>query len=105
MAVLNMINGYMLLKPSLVGNPDIYLGAKLKMTQIENGIWAGELNPSKYVAQAVKNCAKHLTNKLNNLFAYHSGLTTCSLTTIVLNWTYLTPLTQNAPHSINTLLV
>ncbi len=32
MTVLNMINGYMPLKPSLVGNPDIYLGAKLKMT-------------------------------------------------------------------------
>jgi hypothetical protein len=32
MTVLNMINGYMPLKPSSVGNPDIYLGAKLKMT-------------------------------------------------------------------------
>ncbi len=32
MTVLNLINGYMLLKPSLVGNPDIYLGAKLKPT-------------------------------------------------------------------------
>jgi hypothetical protein len=32
MSVLNLINGYMLLKPSLVGDPDIYLGAKLKMT-------------------------------------------------------------------------
>jgi hypothetical protein len=40
MSVLNLINGYMQLKPSLVGDPDIYLGAKLKMTQLENGIWA-----------------------------------------------------------------
>ncbi len=32
MSVLNSINGYMPLKPSLVGDPDIYLGAKLKMT-------------------------------------------------------------------------
>ncbi len=32
MSVLNLINGYMLLKPSLVGDPDIYLGTKLKMT-------------------------------------------------------------------------
>ncbi len=45
-----------------------YLGAKLKMTQLENGIWAWGISPSKYVAQAVKNCAKHLTNKLNNHF-------------------------------------
>jgi hypothetical protein len=63
-----LINGYMPLKPSLVGDPDIYLGAKLKMTQLDNGIWAWGLSPSKYVAQAVKNCANHLTDKLNNLF-------------------------------------
>jgi hypothetical protein len=56
------------LKPSLVGDPDIYLGAKLKMTRLENGIWAWGLSASKYVAQAVKNCAKHLTDKLNNCF-------------------------------------
>jgi hypothetical protein len=68
MSVLNLINGYMQLKPSLVGDPDIYLGAKLKMTRLENGIWVWGLSPSKYVAQAVKNCAKHLTDKLNNCF-------------------------------------
>jgi hypothetical protein len=67
-SVLNSINGYMPLKPSLVGDPDIYLGAKLKMTRLENGIWAWGLSPSKYVGQAVKNCAKHLTDKLNNCF-------------------------------------
>jgi hypothetical protein len=38
------------------------------MTQLENGKWAWGLSPSKYVTQAVKNCAKHLTNKLNNCF-------------------------------------
>jgi hypothetical protein len=68
MSVLNLINGYMLLKQSLVGDPDIYLGAKLKLTQLDNGIWAWGLSRSKYVAQAVKNCAKHLTDKLNNCF-------------------------------------
>jgi hypothetical protein len=36
MTVLNMINGYMPLKPSLVGDPDICLGVKLKPTQLEN---------------------------------------------------------------------
>ncbi len=38
------------------------------MTQLENGIWACGLSPSKYVTQAVKNCAKHLTDKLKNRF-------------------------------------
>jgi hypothetical protein len=32
MSVMNEINGYLPLKPSSVGNPDIYLGAKLKQT-------------------------------------------------------------------------
>jgi hypothetical protein len=68
MSVLDLINGYMPLKPSLVGDPDIYLSAKLKITQLEHGIWAWGLSPSKYVAQAVKYCAKHLTDKLNNRF-------------------------------------
>jgi hypothetical protein len=68
MYVLNSINGYMLLKPSLVGDPDIYLGTKLKMTQLNNGIWAWGFSLSKYVAQAVKNCAKHLTDILNYHF-------------------------------------
>jgi hypothetical protein len=68
MSVLNLINGYMPLKPSSVGDPDIYLGVKLKLTQLDNGIWAWELSPSKYVTQAVKICAKHLTDKLNNCF-------------------------------------
>jgi hypothetical protein len=66
MIILNLINGYMPLKPSLAGNPDIYLIKTLKITQLDNGIWAWGLSPSKYVAQAVKNCTKHLTNKLNN---------------------------------------
>jgi hypothetical protein len=68
MSVLNLINEYMPLKPSLVGDPDIYLGAKLKMTQLDNGIWTWVISPSKYVAQAVKICAKNLTDKLNNHF-------------------------------------
>jgi hypothetical protein len=105
LSVLNLINGYMPLKPSLVGDPDIYLGAKLKMTQLENGIWAWGLSPSKYVTQAVKNCAKHLTNKLNNRFRLPQWADNPFPYTIVLNWTYLTPLTQNVPHSINTLSV
>jgi hypothetical protein len=37
MTVLNLINGYMPLKPSLVGDSDIYLGAKMKTTQLDNG--------------------------------------------------------------------
>ena len=68
MSVLKQIDGYLPLKPSSVGDPDIYLGAKLKETRLPNGIYAWGLSPSKYVNQAVKNCQTHLTQKLNDKY-------------------------------------
>jgi len=68
MSVMNKINGYLPLKPSSVGGPDIYLSAKLKQTRLPNGVWAWGLSPSKYVAQAVKNYQMHLTNKLDGKY-------------------------------------
>jgi hypothetical protein len=52
---LTKIDKYLPLKPTSVGDPDIYLGAKLKETQLLNGIYAWGMSPSKYVDQAVKN--------------------------------------------------
>jgi hypothetical protein len=68
MFVLDSINKYLPLKPTSVGDPDIYLGAKLKETQLPNGIWAWGLSPSKYVNQVVQNCQTHLTQKLNRRY-------------------------------------
>jgi hypothetical protein len=47
MTILDRINGYMPLKPSSVGDPDIYLGAKLKQTPLPNSVWAWGLSPSQ----------------------------------------------------------
>jgi hypothetical protein len=52
-----------------VGNPVIYLGAKLKHTQLPNGVMAWGPSPSKYVIQAVKNCQLHLTEKLTGRYS------------------------------------
>ncbi len=68
MSVMSEINSYLPLKPSSVGDPDIYLGAKLKQTQLPNWVMAWGLSPSKYVVQAVKNCQVHLTAKLNGKY-------------------------------------
>jgi hypothetical protein len=57
------LKNYFTLKPSLIGNPSMYLGAKLKLTQMSNGVWAWGMSPSKYIMEAVFNCKKHL--KLN----------------------------------------
>jgi len=68
MTILDRINECMPLKPSSVGDPDIYLSAKLRQTRLPNGVWAWGLSPSKYVAQAVKNCQTHLTDKLHDRY-------------------------------------
>jgi hypothetical protein len=59
-SVLNRINEYLPLKPTSVGDPDIYLGAKLRYVRLPNGVYAWALRPSKYVSQAVANCTEHL---------------------------------------------
>jgi hypothetical protein len=68
MSVLAQINNYLPLKPSSVGDPDIYLGAKLAKTRLANGVFAWALSPSRYVNQAVKNCASHLSEKFDGKY-------------------------------------
>ncbi len=57
-AILAQIDKYFLLKPDSVGALNVYLGAKLKLMQLENGVWAWGLSPSKYVQEAIQNCKK-----------------------------------------------
>jgi hypothetical protein len=47
LSVLTQINDYLPLKPTSVGDPDIYLGAKLKETQLPNGNCSWGMSPSK----------------------------------------------------------
>ena len=68
LSVLAQINKYLPLKPTSVGDPDIYLGAKMRYTQLTNGVWAWSLSPSKYVAQAVANCVAHLTHNFDGQY-------------------------------------
>jgi hypothetical protein len=57
MPVLHNLNQYFILKPSLVGNPSMFLGAKLKLTQMSNRVWAWGMSPSKFIniKEAVSN--------------------------------------------------
>jgi hypothetical protein len=63
MPVLDKLDKYFTLKPSSVGNPSMYLGVKLKLTQMSNGVYVWGMSPAKYVKEAVSNYEKHL--KLN----------------------------------------
>ncbi len=38
--LITQINKYFQLKPESVGESDVYLGAKLKLVQLDNGLWA-----------------------------------------------------------------
>ena len=69
--ILDKINDFMLLKPDSIGPPDIYLGAKLKQVQLENGVWCWTLSPSKYVQEAVRNCENHLKENYDGAFTMY----------------------------------
>ena len=60
MAQLDKINKYFKLKPESMGDPKMYLGAKLKEHETASGVWCWTMSPSKYVREAVKNCDTHL---------------------------------------------
>ena len=68
MTALMNIEKYFKLKPSSIGDPDIYLDAKLKYTCAENGVWCWTLSPSKYVQEACKNCEKFLKNNFDGKY-------------------------------------
>ena len=51
---LNKLNGYVPLKPSSVGSPDMYLGTKLNHLQLHDGIWGWSMSPFNYVKEAVR---------------------------------------------------
>ena len=46
------------MKAGSIGDPDIYLGAKVKQMKMNNGVTAWAISPRKYVHEAVNNCEK-----------------------------------------------
>jgi Reverse transcriptase (RNA-dependent DNA polymerase) len=66
--MLHEIDKYFKMKPGSIGDPDIYLGAKLRQCTLPNGVRAWALSPSKYVQEAIKMVKQHLTEKGMLLF-------------------------------------
>ena len=56
----------MMLKDISVGDPDIYLDAKLKKIQMDNNVLCWSISPSKYVQEAVRNCQNYLKENLSD---------------------------------------
>ena len=54
------INKFFPMKEGSIGDPDIYLGAKLKQVRLDNGVSCWALSASKYVQEAVSNVEKYI---------------------------------------------
>ena len=52
---LHELDKFFQMKPGSIGDPDIYLGAKLRKVQLDNGVHAWGMSASKYVNEAVHN--------------------------------------------------
>jgi hypothetical protein len=60
LAVLREIDKYFKMKKGSMGDPDIYLGTKLRKVKLQNGAQAWSMSPSKYVQEAVSNVEQYL---------------------------------------------
>ena len=52
--ILTCIDKYFTCKPYYIGEPDIYLSAKLRNMMLPNDVWCCITSPSKYAQKAVK---------------------------------------------------
>ena len=59
-SVLKRLDKYFKLKEGSVGDPEVYLGAKLKKMRLENGVWAWANSPAKYVRECCNNTQTYL---------------------------------------------
>ena len=73
-ACLREIDKFFPMKEGSIGDPDIYLGAKLRPVKLSNGVTAWGFSPSKYVQEAVHNVEEYIKQNMDRkLPARHSG--------------------------------
>ena len=71
------------MKPGSIGDPDIYLGAKLRSVRLNNGIRCWSMSSVKYVQEAVRNIEDYIERNLvgrklnkNPTYSWPSNYTT-----------------------------
>ena len=65
--ILDDIDTFFQMKPGSIGDPDIYLGAKLRRVQLENGVWAWSASSSKYLQDAIANIEQFIDSNLQGM--------------------------------------
>ena len=63
MDALVRMDKFFMMKKCSIGDPDIYLGAKLRKAQLYNNVFAWGMSPAKYVQEAARNVEEHLTKE------------------------------------------
>ena len=48
-AALDRMDKFFMMKKGSIGDPDIYLGSKLRKVQLDNDVFAWGVSPAKYV--------------------------------------------------------
>ena len=61
---LQKIDKFFQMKPGSIGDPDVYLGGKLRKIRLPNGVLAWANSSSKYVQEIVANIEKHISQNL-----------------------------------------
>ena len=63
-SVLKQLDKFFQMKPGSIGDPDIYLGAKLRQVRLNNGITCWSMSSAKYVQEAVRNVEDYIDRNL-----------------------------------------
>jgi hypothetical protein len=64
---LQEIDKFFPMKQGSIGDPDIYLGAKLRQVKLNNGVNAWSFSPTKYVQEAVGNVEKFIDKNMGGI--------------------------------------
>ena len=82
-SVLKQLDKYFQMKPGSIGDPDIYLGAKLRPVRLNNGVRCWSMSSAKYVQEAVRNIEDYAEKNLggrklkkNPTYSWPSNYTT-----------------------------
>jgi len=68
------IDKYFPMKKGSIGDPDLYLGSKLRKVTLENGVTAWSMSPSKYVQEAVRKVDEFSQTRGTPLRKFKSGV-------------------------------
>ena len=63
-SVLKQLDKYFQMKPGSIGDPDIYLGAKLRSVRLSNGVKCWSMSSAKYVQEPVRNIEDFIERNL-----------------------------------------